>query len=88
MALKSFLQKHYKKVIFSVIISLAVLGVNFLAINHYVERIGAQYIFSAQDVPKADTVLILGAYVFPDGTLSPMLYDRVTVFVKTVVVNY
>jgi len=77
--LKSFLRKHYKKAIYSVIILLAVLGVSFLAINHYVERIGAKYIYSAQDVPNADTVLILGAYVFPDGTLSAMLQDRVTV---------
>lgn len=79
MALKIFIRKHYKKAISSMIILLLVLGASFLAINHYVERIGAKYIYSAQDVPNADTVLILGAYVFPDGTLSAMLKDRVTV---------
>ena len=77
--MKSFLRKHYKKAVCIVIILLAVLGTGFLAINHYVERIGAKYIYSAQDVPSADTVLILGAYVLPDGTLSTMLKDRVTV---------
>jgi vancomycin permeability regulator SanA len=55
------------------------MGLGFLGINHYVERIGAKYIYSAQDVPKADTVLILGAYVLPDGTMSTMLEDRVMV---------
>lgn len=55
------------------------MGFGFLGINHYVERIGAKYIYSAQDVPNADTVLILGAYVLPDGTLSTMLKDRVMV---------
>lgn len=77
--MKLFLRKHYKKAVCIVIIMLAVLGASFLAINHYVERIGAKYIYSAQDVPAADTVLILGAYVLPDGTLSTMLKDRVTV---------
>jgi SanA protein len=77
--LKSFLRKHHNKAVCIVIILLAVLGASILAINHYVERIGAKYIYSAQNVPNADTVLILGAYVFPDGTLSAMLKDRVMV---------
>lgn len=75
--MKSFLQKH-KKAVWVMIIFLAALGAVFLAINNYVERMGAKYIYSAQEVPSADTVLILGAYVFPDGTLSTMLKDRVT----------
>ncbi|MDD3894384.1 MAG: ElyC/SanA/YdcF family protein [Syntrophomonadaceae bacterium] len=77
--MKSYLLKHYKKALCIVFILLAVPGAGFLAINHYVERIGAKYIYSAQEVPKADAVLILGAYVLPDGTLSTMLKDRVMV---------
>ncbi|NLF46373.1 MAG: DUF218 domain-containing protein [Syntrophomonadaceae bacterium] len=50
----------------------------FLAINHYVEQRGAQYLYSAREVPGADAILILGAYVLPDGSLSLMLRDRVT----------
>lgn len=76
--MKSFLRNHHKA-IYIIIILLAVMGLGFLGINHYVERIGAKYIYSAQDVPKADTVLILGAYVLPDGTMSTMLEDRVMV---------
>lgn len=77
--MKSFLQKHFKKALLTLIIIISVLGISFLAINYYVEQVGSKYIYSAQDVPKADTVLVLGAYVFPDGKLSPMLEDRVTV---------
>jgi len=62
-----------------VIVLLAALGTAFFAINYYVERVGAKYIYAEQNVPIADAVLILGAYVFPDGNLSDMLRDRVTV---------
>ena len=76
--MKSFLQNHHKTVCIMIIL-LAVLGAGFFGINYYVERTGAKYIYSAQDVPAADAVLILGAYVLPDGTLSTMLNDRVMV---------
>lgn len=61
-----------------VIILLVMCSAGFLGINHYVEQMGAKYIYSVQDVPGAEAVLILGAYVLPDGTLSIMLKDRVT----------
>lgn len=80
--MKSFLRKHRKQAIGLVLIILTLLGAIFLSINFYVERIGAKYIYPANKVPKADAVLILGAYVFPDGTLSDMLKDRVTVGYK------
>lgn len=58
---------------------LMICGSVFVAVNNYVERGGTKYIYSPEDVPNADTVLILGAYVYPDGTLSYMLQDRVNV---------
>jgi len=76
---KSFLQKHRKQTIGLALIILTCLGTAFLAINYYVECTGAKYIYEANNAPKADAVLILGAYVLPDGTLSDMLRDRVTV---------
>jgi len=51
----------------------------FWAVNYYVERVGAKYIYPANNAPTADAVLVLGAYVLPDGTLSDMLRDRVLV---------
>lgn len=55
-----------------------IIGGSVLGINAYVEKIGSQYIVAPSEVPQADAVLVLGAYVYPDGTLSPMLNDRLT----------
>ncbi|HCF51302.1 MAG TPA: hypothetical protein DER60_13535 [Syntrophomonas sp.] len=77
--MNSFLRKHGKQALSLGIVLLLVCGTVFLTVDCYVERVGAKYIYSAQEVPEADTVLILGAYVYPDGTLSAMLKDRVTV---------
>lgn len=45
-------------------------------INQYVPRTGSKYILNPDEAPVSDAILVLGAYVFPDGTLSPMLNDR------------
>lgn len=74
-----FLRKYCKQPIYLLLITLTLLGAIFFAINYYVERVGAQYIYSVNTVPDADAILVLGAYVFPDGTLSNMLKDRVTI---------
>lgn len=50
-----------------------------LLINSYVQKIGSQYILNAAEVPQAEAVLVLGAYVYPDGTVSPMLNDRLAI---------
>jgi len=76
---KSLFCKHRKRVIYIVLVLLAFLGGAFLAVNYYVEQIGIKNIYTAENVPNADAVLVLGAYVFPDGTLSSMLNDRVIV---------
>ncbi len=51
----------------------------FLGTDYYVEKNGSQYICSPSSVPEGEAILILGAYVFPDGKLSDMLRDRVIV---------
>jgi len=51
----------------------------FLGTDYYVEKTGSQYICSPSSVPEVEAILILGAYVFPDGKLSDMLRDRVAV---------
>lgn len=50
-----------------------------MLINWHVKRVGSQYICGLEQVPQADAVLILGAYVLPDGTVSRMLNDRLQV---------
>lgn len=65
------------------VILLFVLGLVTLAcvftIDKYVQTVSSKYILSHKDVPEADAILVLGAYVFPDGTPSHMLNDRLTV---------
>lgn len=70
---------HLKRIICSLAaISVLLIGA-VVMINGYVERVGTKYIVDADDIPNADAILILGAYVFPDGTTSSMLTDRLTV---------
>lgn len=65
-------------VVFSLAIFVMLVG-SVMAVNIYVERVGTKYILDVDDVPTADAILVLGAYVFPDGTTSSMLTDRLTV---------
>jgi len=53
-------------------------GCAALTVDRYVERVGTKYILNINDVPVADAILVLGAYVFPDGTTSSMLNDRLS----------
>lgn len=39
---------------------------------------GQKGVFAVESCPQAETAIILGARVYPNGTLSPVLADRVT----------
>ncbi|MDR3602507.1 MAG: ElyC/SanA/YdcF family protein [Desulfosporosinus sp.] len=60
--------------VFTVLLIAAAICV--LSIDQYVKYTGSKYIVEAKDVPKCNAILVLGAYVAPDGTVSPMLNDR------------
>lgn len=72
-----------KKVLKKVIAIFIILGIltlpSILAIDRYVQNIGSKYIEDPMIIPEADAILVLGAYVFPDGTVSDMLNDRLTI---------
>lgn len=68
--------QHLKR---NLLIILILATLAFAAINAYVVFSGKQYIKTADEIPDADAVLVLGAYVFPDGTISNMLNDRLIV---------
>lgn len=68
--------KYLKTAFYLGLVVLAGILLSLGAINYYVARLGTQYVYAAEQVPAADAVLILGAYVSPDGTLSDMLRDR------------
>lgn len=49
------------------------------SIDYYVEQSTRKYIANPDQLTKADAILVLGAYVYPDGTVSMMLSDRLSV---------
>lgn len=57
----------------------AILGIAAMLINWHVQRVGSRYICDAGQAPQADAILVLGAYVLPDGNVSRMLNDRLQV---------
>lgn len=73
------MKKHLKRLLVSLVLIMILGCGTILIINNNVESVGTSYILSANDVPKADAILVLGAYVFPSGTVSTMLNDRLTV---------
>ncbi|AFQ42809.1 SanA/YdcF family protein [Desulfosporosinus meridiei] len=73
------MKKRVKQLLISLVLLTILGGSTALIINYYVQSVGEGYILSTDDVPSADAVLVLGAYVFPSGTVSTMLKDRLTV---------
>ncbi|AFM40036.1 uncharacterized membrane protein [Desulfosporosinus acidiphilus SJ4] len=72
------LKKWLPKLVIIFLIISGLLGCTALSINHYVEGVGSKYILKVNDIPSVDAILVLGAYVAPDGTPSPMLGDRLS----------
>ena len=77
--MKSSSRNLIKYLIGSLLVISVVSIVLIILINSHVKQVGTKYILDINKVPEADTVLVLGAYVFPDGTTSSMLTDRLTV---------
>jgi len=73
------LKKRLMKILVSMILIIILTCTTILIVNNHVESVGKTYILSPSDIPKADAILVLGAYVFPSGTVSTMLNDRLTV---------
>lgn len=55
---------------------IVIIASSVLLIDQYVQRTGSKYILAPDKIPRADAILVPGAYVFPDGTVSFMLNDR------------
>jgi vancomycin permeability regulator SanA len=51
-------------------------AIMILAVDYYVSKTGQKYLYEYEEVPEADAIIVLGAYVFPDGRVSDMLADR------------
>jgi SanA protein len=75
--LLTFKKRLKQVVVFSVLFSVLACT-TALIVNQHVESVGTKYILNESEVPDADAILVLGAYVFPNGTVSTMLNDRLT----------
>jgi len=76
---KILLSKVLKHILFFSVVLLTLLSMTVFVLNKQVEQIGSNYIINPKDVPESDAILVLGAYVLPDGTVSSMLNDRLSV---------
>jgi len=68
----------FKKISFIIGAGMIVAAIAVLAINFYVGQKSGSYIFQdMNNLPKAETALVLGAKVFQQGMMSGMFQDRV-----------
>ncbi|MCL2874215.1 MAG: YdcF family protein [Defluviitaleaceae bacterium] len=66
-------------VVFAVLTIFGIIGiVTFFGIQSHIKRFAAPFIVSLEDAPEVDAILVLGAFVHPDGRVSGVLYDRLT----------
>jgi SanA protein len=60
-----------------IILSIFLMGIlSILLIYISIEGIANQYLYSTDNAPKADAIIVLGARVYSNGMLSLMLQDR------------
>ncbi len=71
--------KAFKKIIIFFMLIISIIVVTVFSINQYVQSVGQQQIVTIDATPRADAIIVLGAYVFPDGTVSHILNDRLSV---------
>ena len=72
-------QRGFYKVGKMAIMAVFIIVIAVLVINWYVKYTATAYIVNPDKLPPADAILVLGAYVYPDGTMSPMLADLINV---------
>lgn len=73
--------KTKKLIIYIIIIALVGIGTIFF-IDYKVKSESKKYILNPKEISEADAILVLGAYVKPNGKLCDMLEDRVTIGIE------
>lgn len=60
-----------------------ILGLGLLyIINYHIIKFADPYLLSPKDAPKAEAALVLGAFVYKSGRVSPILADRLDVGIE------
>lgn len=65
-----------KRFLMMIVLLAVIAALAILMIDLYIDSKGSKYLSSLDEVPKADAIIVFGAYVFPDGTVCRMLADR------------
>ena len=71
------IMKRIKNIVITLLVIAAVAAIGVFAIDFRVSWVGRKYILSPEKVTESDAIIVLGAYVYPNGRLSDMLKDRV-----------
>lgn len=66
----------FKKLLKILLIPVIIIIAGFLGVQIYIDSYSEPYIINEKNAPICDAVMVLGASVYPDGTPSPVLEDR------------
>jgi vancomycin permeability regulator SanA len=67
---------RYRQLLLFIVAATCVAGTLIAGSVGWTRAITAGYLYSADDAPAAPVTLVLGKLVYPDGTPSPLLRDR------------
>ncbi len=69
-------KKFFTKLIFIALGAVLLAGLSFFGVQYYIDSSAKDYVVTAGTAPPADAVMVLGALVYPNGTPSDVLADR------------
>lgn len=72
-------KKKLKYICVRTLIAGVIFRLCLLVVYSWVDYAGSKWIMSKNGVKEADAIIVLGAYVFPDGKVSDILADRLNV---------
>lgn len=70
------------KILKFILIGSVIITLSIVFINYHVISFANKYIVSIEDVTKSEVVLVLGALVYKNGNVSPILSDRLDVGIE------
>ncbi len=76
------MRKHIKKVFIFCLILLVLGVISSFLINYRIQTFTREYILSLDEVPESQAALVLGALVYENGNVSPILADRLDVGIE------
>lgn len=76
------MRKHIKKFFIFCLILLILGVISSFLINYRIQAFTREYILSLDEVPESQAALVLGALVYENGNVSPILADRLDVGIE------